>query len=233
MHLECSDCIATDFCNKYKGNVNSGGGRCNSKFRLYSALKLSNIPKAYYKANIANYVIDEDNKSVYQNIKPRIDNIVQEVNEGLNVLFHGKGSGSGKTYNAMCFLNQYIYKTCSTPVFDFEHPLAMYVDYTDLIHKLRYKKDHPEVVDLFNTILDVPLLLLDDVCAGTMSEFAVEQTFLLINHRFNESKSTILTSNYNREELSRDSLLGYRIVSRISKNILDVRVTGKDRRRAG
>jgi DNA replication protein DnaC len=229
---ECIDCIAKNFCKRYAGIVEKPKYPewCNVKFRLYKALELANIPPEYFSANIYFFDIDEYNKDNLIKIRNYLNNIVDFVRSGYNAFFYGSTPGTGKTYAASMFLNHYIYKTCLTDKFDFENPLALFVDYTELMDELRYSRDEEYLNEKLEMIKNVPLLLLDDVGAGTITDFVREQTFMLINYRFNHKLSTLLTTNYSINELSKDTLLGKRIVSRILNKCIGFEFTGIDRR---
>lgn len=230
---DCSKCLATPFCKRYSGEVEtpSFSEWCNPKFRLDKALKLSEIPKKFLKANVYNYTVDEDNRYVYEGLSEYIHNIVEEVEEnGTNFFFWNTGAGTGKTYNATVLLSQYIYKTCMTGKFDFENPLGLFVSYTDLMDDLRYRRDDESVQRRVALIKKVPFLLLDDVGAGTTSKFTAEQTYLIINERFNEGLATICTSNFNSIALQHEEVLGKRTVSRLMSDCVGIQIEGRDRR---
>lgn len=229
---ECSRCVALPFCNKVKGTVSidKRTSWCNAKYRLDKALELAKLPKQYLRANIYNYKVDNDNQETYDKIFPFINNIVDEIDGGLNVCLVSKNSGTGKTFTAAMFLNHFIYKTCITSRFDFETPLAMFVEYAEFIHHARYRDQYEDIFQEFELMQQVPLLLLDDVGAGTMTDFAREQTYLLLNERYNAGLSNIVTSNFFLSDLKKDELLGKRCVSRISNNLLYLELKGKDRR---
>lgn len=231
---ECSSCIAKKWCKRYSGESPrpSSPEWCNPKFRMDKAISLSGLPLEYLEANISNYVVDDDNKGVYDIIKPFVDNAVVEIDKGTNFFFFNKGTGTGKTFNGAVIFNQFLYKTCLTERFDFEHPLGIFAVYADLMDDLRYRRDDEDVQENLKTIRSVPLLLLDDIGSGTTSDFTIEQTYLLLNHRFNKRLSTILTSNFGLDELAHAKIIGQRNVSRISKGCLVVNMPGRDRRTA-
>ena len=229
-YKECDNCVATPFCKKFSGDTPSYGRQCDSNFLLDRALKLSRIPKIYLKANLYNYLLDKDNKDVHEKLNTLVPNIVNEVFEGTNYLFISAQTGTGKTFTASVILNHFIYKTCLTSHFDMENPLALFVSYPDLVNKLRYQRDDEEVFLLTEKIKEVPLLLLDDIGAGTLSDFVREQTYLILNERFNNGKSTIVTSNMTINELNQDTCLGKRNVSRILSNMKGIELKGNDRR---
>lgn len=226
---ECAQCVATPFCRIYSGEVEPRSTSfCSSGYRLRKALALSEIPSKYLQANFYTAHVDEENKEIYTKMKPVIKQIVEVVEEGRNFYFYSAQTGTGKTFLASCVLNHYIYKTCNTHKFDFENPLALFITHSDLMDDLRYRRDEEEVQQRLSKAREVPLLLLDDVGSGTVSDFVREQTNLLLNYRVNHAKSTIFTSNYDMKELKH--LLHGRIVSRIIDQCMGAEIKGRDRR---
>lgn len=192
------------------------------------ALELTNIPKRYLNANQYNYKVDEMNRPIAEQIKPYLINILDEVSKGTQYFFHGETPGTGKSFHGFMLLNQYVYKACLTTRMDFENPLAYFIGYTDLMNALRYNRDDNETTKLVETVKNVPLLLLDDVGAGTVSPFTDEQTFMILNYRYNENLSTVYTSNLSPKELNLK--ISPRIVSRMLDNSVGITFKGKDKR---
>lgn len=222
---ECIDCVATHFC---PVKPEFGWAWCKARYRLYAALKLSRIPQRYLDANAYNAIRDNDNKQAYVILDPYFNNIIQAVDEGINFWLHGSQVGTGKTYTAIALLNHFIYKTCLSDRFDFETPLGLYTSYPALVDDLRYRRDSDEVILLMNHIKSTPLLLLDDIGSGTITDFVVEQTYLIVNHRVDNRLSTIITTNFKPSELV--ASLGERLVSRLKDNAVNIKFTGTDRR---
>ena len=230
-YKECVTCVAKSWCKRFSGESPRPAAPdwCNPHFRLYKALKMTELPRRFRKSNLHNYVTDDDNQGHISRLKPFIQSIVEVVDEGTNFLFHGGKPGTGKTFHASILLNEYIYKTCLTKRFDFEHPLALYVNYAELMDELRYKRNDEDTLNLYlKTIKDVPLLLLDDVGSGTTSPFTVEQTYLLVNYRYNQGLSTITTTNLNKKQLV--EAIGSRSISRLQSDCERFEIGGRDRR---
>lgn len=229
---ECMNCVATKFCKIYKGEISKSNriDWCNARFRLEKAFQLSNIPPEYKEANIYNSIPNEFNKDVLVKIYRLLGGITSFVDNGYNALFYGDKPGTGKTYSGAMFLNHYMYKVCLTDKFDFENPLALFVDYAELMDEIRYSNDENYISNMVERIKNVPLLLLDDVGAGTLTDFVREQTFLIINYRFNHNLSTIITTNYTINNLPSENVLGKRITSRILNKCIGFEFTGIDRR---
>ncbi|MEU7230068.1 ATP-binding protein [Streptomyces chrestomyceticus] len=82
----------------------------------------------------------------------------------------------------------------------------------------------------------VRLLLVDDFGTAKASEWVEEQTYRLINHRYNHCLPTILTSNLPARDDNGPDLtdfVGDRIASRLAQMVTVVPMVGEDLRRAG
>ncbi|MFJ3791523.1 ATP-binding protein [Kitasatospora sp. NPDC090091] len=75
----------------------------------------------------------------------------------------------------------------------------------------------------------VPLLLLDDLGAAKSSEFVEEQTYRLINRRYNHCLPTLITTNLQIRDLK--AYLGDRVTSRLAEMTTRVEFEPVDRRR--
>ncbi|MEU8925230.1 ATP-binding protein [Kitasatospora sp. NPDC048545] len=75
----------------------------------------------------------------------------------------------------------------------------------------------------------VPLLILDDLGAAKSSEFVEEQTYRLINRRYNYMLPTLITSNLPIKDLR--TCLGDRVTSRLAQMTTRVSFEPIDRRR--
>ncbi len=71
----------------------------------------------------------------------------------------------------------------------------------------------PDEADLLRALKSVELLALDDLGAERATGWAQERLFEILNHRYNERKRTILTTNLGPAEMQ--DHLGDRIVARI------------------
>ena len=75
----------------------------------------------------------------------------------------------------------------------------------------------------------VPLLILDDLGAAKTSEFVEEQTYRLINRRYNHMLPTLITTNLRIRDLK--AYLGDRVTSRLAQMTTRVEFEPVDRRR--
>ena len=96
---------------------------------------------------------------------------------------------------------------------------ALFRSLVDLLADIRatyqtHDASTPAEADMMATLKRVDVLALDDVGAARMTGWAQERVFEILNHRYNERRATILTTNLGPSEM--ESYLGDRIVSRIN-----------------
>ncbi|EKD46442.1 MAG: hypothetical protein ACD_67C00234G0001, partial [uncultured bacterium] len=72
----------------------------------------------------------------------------------------------------------------------------------------------------------VHLLVFDDIGAEKSSDWVQETLFVLINHRYEQMLSTILTTNCTLDELA--TRVGKRITSRLIEMCRCIRMDGED-----
>ena len=82
--------------------------------------------------------------------------------------------------------------------------------------------------ELLDKLAAVDLLHLDDLGAENSSPWVLEELYSIVNTRYEEQRSIVVTTNLGRDEL-RDQI-GERTVSRLAEMCLDVPVFGHDTR---
>jgi DNA replication protein DnaC len=103
-------------------------------------------------------------------------------------------SGCGKTHLAAAIANQRIVDGLP----------ALFIVVPDLLDHLRSTfSPNSEISydDLFNQIINAPLLILDDLGTQSSTPWAQEKLFQIINHRFNTKLPTVYTTNLSPVEL--------------------------------
>jgi DNA replication protein DnaC len=111
--------------------------------------------------------------------------------------------GTGKTALAMIV---------SKTAIDAGHTVAIY-SCPRLLNVLRESIDGGGKLDLLDRLAQVDLLHIDDLGAERRTEWVLEQLYSIINTRYEEQRSLLITSNLERDELAEQ--IGERIVSRI------------------
>ena len=131
--------------------------------------------------------------------------------------------GTGKTTLAMLV---------SKAALDAGHSVAIY-SVPHLLAEIRdtYDRDPGErsYMDFFNRLAAVDLLHLEDVGAEKQTDWVLEQLYSLINERYEQQRSILVTTNLPFEKL--EEQIGQRTVSRIVEMCGDpVPLYGEDRR---
>ncbi|MBX9392233.1 ATP-binding protein [Streptomyces sp. TRM72054] len=98
----------------------------------------------------------------------------------------------------------------------------------DLYARLRPRTGRDSEAE-FEAIADTDVLFVDDLAAAKLTEWTEEATYRLINHRYEQCKPGIFTSNVPPAQL-RDAL-GERIASRLTEMCERVVLKGDDRRK--
>ena len=129
------------------------------------------------------------------------------------VFFHGR-CGTGKTHLAAAIANHYVARQGGRALFTIvpdllDHLRATFnpVDTAGTVSPGRYDRR-------FGDVREVPLLVLDDLGTENATPWAREKLYQLLNGRYNERLSTVVTSNHDFSRIDE------RIVSRLSDSRL-------------
>ena len=126
------------------------------------------------------------------------------------IFFEG-GCGTGKTHLAAAIANYYILH---------QGGRALFTIVPDLLDHLRATFNPAASTDgvtydqRFQDVREVPLLVLDDLGTENATPWAKEKLFQILNHRYNEGLSTVVTSNHDPKQIDE------RIVSRLGDSRL-------------
>lgn len=231
-------------CERCKGTgfVSKGGGvveLCGCRFEQEDVNKALGIPKRFWKAELNNYNIETSSESeAYKEAIIFSTNF--DPSEGKGITFVGS-PGVGKTHLAVGILKR-IYREKGIR--------GKFFDTKDLIYRLKALIEEGGISKAIKGILNCPLLVLDDLGSERLSEWQRELISYIISYRYNNLKSTIITTNFSLTgEEKRDKRvkkmvegielpkalmkerLGPSTVSRIYEMTKVVYIKGRDRRR--
>lgn len=145
------------------------------------------------------------------------------------IYYHGQ-KGTGKTTDAACVLKAYVRRNQKNG-----YVSAKFIDLPNWLASMRRDWGSLEE-DGYQRAAGVGLLVLDDLGKGKPTDWAMERVFRLINDRYNHRKPTIITSQYDLNELglrcavNGDVETAEAVVSRIIKRSKPVYKNGPDRR---
>ena len=214
---------------------------CHAAKRAAALLAQARIPRRYRNCTLANFEAhNESHGDALKIARQFIKNYpVQEV----GLLFLGP-CGVGKTHLAVGILRELLAEK-SVP--------CLFTDFRDLIRDIQNTYTPDSAVsesDILAPVFESRVLVLDELGAKRPSPWVEETVFYIINHRYNQRKLTIFTSNYpdtDEDEDKRqpmfkksgfapkdDSLvdrIGVRLRSRIYEMCKVVEMTGPDYRK--
>ncbi|MBI2817790.1 MAG: ATP-binding protein [Acidobacteria bacterium] len=149
-------------------------------------MERAGIPKRYHHCDFADFNALSDSLS-YAKIKALgfADNY-PFVREGLLLLGN---PGVGKTHLAIAILKQLMTQ---------KGVETLFCSYQHLLQRIRQSYDPVSLsteTAVLQPILDTEVVAIDDLGANRVSEWVEDTITYVLNHRYNEKKATILTSN--------------------------------------
>ena len=196
--------------------------------RLNRLIQSGGIPKAYAGKTLEDYITSEANRKAVDVAKW----LIEYQDKG--ALFYG-ATGTGKTLLAAIVAQEKMKRGIST----------VFASVPDLLMDIRDSFSTGRTAEILRSVQRAPCLVLDDLGAERMSEWAGEQVFAILHYRSNHELQTIITSNYGLTALaermtstakgkdSGDDVRSQRILSRICGMCYIVEVSGGDFRMEG
>jgi DNA replication protein DnaC len=241
--IACSLCQDTGWVlEDVEGRSEARRCRCFLERQGRALLEKARIPKRYEKCGLGNFEIhDDSHRDALKISKKIVDNYpVQEI----GLLFIGP-PGVGKTHLAVAIIRELMQQK-SAP--------CLFYDFRDLIRDIQSTFTPDSVLsesDILEPVFESKVLVLDELGSKRSSSWVEETVFYIINHRYNQKKMTIFTSNFldtadeedprqpmfKKTEMNKkgdDTLIdriGYRLRSRIYEMCKVVEMWGKDYRR--
>jgi DNA replication protein DnaC len=163
---------------------------------------------------------------------------------GKGLLFTGS-IGVGKTHLAVGVLQRLVRE---------RGVRGLFCDYRELLKSIQNSYNpqvHTTELDLLRPVFNAEVLVIDDLGAQKPNEWVWDTVALILNSRYNDKLTTILTTNYpdqpagsgfkadndgNKPARLEDSLgdrIGDRMLSRLAEMCIRVEVSGKDFRKTG
>jgi DNA replication protein DnaC len=190
--------------------------------RARSAGVSSVIPRRYRGVSFDRAPVPDLEPNVVREVRRFVREIDRRLAAGQGLWFIGD-VGTGKTTLAMLV---------SKAAIDAGHSVAIY-SLPRLLAEIRdtYDADPGErsYMDFFSRLVSVDLLHLEDLGAEKQTDWVLEQLYSLINERYEQQRSIVVTTNLSESEL--EEQIGQRTVSRIVEMCGDpLPLYGEDRR---
>lgn len=159
--------------------------------------------------------------SLYLVPKSIQDYCIKDKFKEKGLFIHGQ-SGTGKTYAAYAMARTFIAN-------DYQ---VLIKNYSDLLQEIKDEfnmtPDH-NYIPVQKRISEFEgILFLDDMGAENTTNWSIEKLYNIINYRYENMLTTIITSNFAPRELK--DVVGDRIVSRLVEMCCITKLEGKDKR---
>ena len=164
--------------------------RCDCYVSLRQDILLSqaNIPDRYSHCSLLEFEVS-NNSSLLRARDVAMDFVMSYPTRRDGLLFMG-GCGVGKTHLAVGIIKDIISK--SVP--------CLFVDFRALLAEIKETYSDPKgetsESDVLQPVLETDVVVLDDLGAERISEWVRDRLGFIINHRYNNKKAMIITTNY-------------------------------------
>jgi DNA replication protein DnaC len=187
---------------------------CTEREILRRKLTFANIPKAFEGVKVADFKAslyqDATQKNIAKTAKKAVLTYLGDfekykaLGKGLYLYSHTKGTG--KTMLALALANALL---------SHYHENVKFATLIDILEAIKATFDDPEKSrhDLLDAIKTVPVLVIDDIGAEKLSDWANSVIFQMLNERLVTKKVTHFTSNLGIHELRHDPRITERILS--------------------
>ena len=218
----CPKCDGDGFVLDEAGDAKACECRSARLRRARSAGGSSVIPRKYRGVSFDRAPVTNLDSGAVRQVRRFVHSISENLRAGRGLWFTGD-VGTGKTTLAMLVSKAALDAGNSVAIYSVPHLLAEIRD--------TYDRDPGErsYMDFFNRLAAVDLLHLEDVGAEKQTDWVLEQLYSLINERYEQQRSILVTTNLPFEKL--EEQIGQRSASRIVEMCGDpVLLYGEDRR---
>jgi len=166
------------------------------------------IPRRFAGVSFDRKPICDLDPFVLRHVRTYVDQIEDAIERGRGLWFYGD-VGTGKTSLAMLVSKTALEEGHSVAIYSVPRLLAEI--------KQTFDRDHTDsYMQLFRRLCAVDLLHLDDLGAERTTEWVLEQLYAIVNERWQDGRSIVVTTNLQSLDELREQL-GARTVSRLTE----------------
>lgn len=181
------------------------------------------VPRRYRDASFDRPPVTEIRPDIVSAVRGFVRNVSAELDAGRGLWLRGP-VGTGKTTLAMLVSSGALEAGRTVAIYSLPRLLAE-------IRTTFEDGSERSYTQLLDRLGDVDLLHLDDVGAEKTSPWVLEQLYSIVNTRYEEQRSIVITTNLEEEELAEQ--IGRRTTSRLEEMCELLPVGGSDLRRQG
>ena len=178
------------------------------------------LPRKYRGVSFDRPPVTEISKPVTTAVKRYVNRIDEQLDAGRGLWFFGS-VGTGKTTLAMLVSKHALQAGRSVAIYSLPRLLAQIRTTFDDDRENSY-------VDLLDRLTKVDLLHIDDVGAEKTSPWVLEQLYAIVNARYEDERSIVITTNLERDALAEQ--INERTVSRLEEMCEVLPLFGADQR---
>jgi DNA replication protein DnaC len=179
------------------------------------------IPKRFRGVGFDRKPIVDMDATLTRQIRGFVRDIGGNLDKGRGLWLFGD-VGTGKTSLAMLVSNEALHAGRSVAIYSMPRLLAD-------IKETYEDRSESSYMQLFDRLVGVDLLHIDDLGAEKRTEWVLEQLYSIINERWQEQRSVVVTTNLIDVDDLRNQI-GPRTVSRLHEMCELIPIMGRDRR---
>jgi DNA replication protein DnaC len=176
---------------------------------------------SFERPPVSDMARDLKTKIAVTEVRSYIDDLDERLANGRGLWLFGD-TGTGKTTLAMLISKAALEAGRSVAIYSLPKLLAR------IRRTYDSEPNSDSYLSFFERLTSVDLLHLDDVGAEKRSDWVLEQLYALVNERYEDQRSILITTNLPHPEL--EEQIGSRTVSRLTEMCDEVEVLGKDHR---
>lgn len=233
-HIHLDDYKAKHYCSKCKdiGYIDGKPCTCYQKEVIQLLYTDAKLMEVLDKENFSTFSLDFYTKDVIDKTTQKPSNVLAKEayqhllklsqnfhQEGINknVLLYGS-PGVGKTFLSHALAGELTKQGYSCLYYS---AFSLF----DLLGQYHFKTSE-NVINIYPYLLECDMLIIDDLGTEVANQFTLAQLFVLMNERYNSGKGTLISTNLDFNQLSKD--YGERIFSRLSGQYHLLKLIGHD-----
>jgi DNA replication protein DnaC len=204
----CPKCSGDGFVLDASGDAVACSCRAMRLRRARSLDNSSVIPRKYRGVSFDRAPVPSISVDVVRPVRMFVNGIQKYISEGRGLWFEGD-VGTGKTTLSMLVSKAALDAGFSVSIYSVPHLLAKIRDTYDRGPGER------SYMEFFNHLVTVDLLHLEDLGSERRTDWVLEQLYSLINERYEEQRSILVTTNVEVGDL--EAQIGQRTISRMTQ----------------